>query len=124
MERKLREASFTLDDFLNQLQQVKKMGPLNQVLGLLPGVGRQLKDIEIDDKEIAHIEAIIRSMTTAERRDPRMLNGSRRARIARGSGTTTQQVNALVKQFNDMRRMMKQLSGLSPKQLRRMGLGR
>jgi signal recognition particle subunit SRP54 len=124
MERKLREASFTLDDFLNQLQQVKKMGPLNQVLGLLPGVGRQLKDLEIDEKEIAHVEAIIRSMTLAERRDPRVLNGSRRARIARGSGTTTQQVNALVKQFNDMRKMMKQLAGLNPKQLRRMGLGR
>jgi signal recognition particle subunit SRP54 len=124
MERKLREASFTLEDFLDQLQQVKKMGPLSQVLGMLPGVGRQLKDVEVDDREIARVEAIVRSMTPAERRDPKILNGSRRARIARGSGTTTQQVNALVKQFNDMRKMMKQLSGLNPKQLRRMGLGR
>jgi signal recognition particle subunit SRP54 len=124
MERKLREASFTLEDFLDQLQQVKKMGPLSQVLGMLPGIGRQLKDVEVDDREIARVEAIVRSMTPAERRDPKILNGSRRARIARGSGTTTQQVNALVKQFNDMRKMMKQLSGLNPKQLRRMGLGR
>jgi signal recognition particle subunit SRP54 len=124
MERKLREASFTLEDFLDQLQQVKKMGPLSQVLGMLPGVGRQLKDVEVDDREIARVEAIVRSMTPAERRDPKILNGSRRARIARGSGTTTQQVNALVKQFNEMRKMMKQLSGLNPKQLRRMGLGR
>jgi signal recognition particle subunit SRP54 len=124
MERKLREASFTLEDFLDQLQQVKKMGPLNQVLGMLPGIGRQLKDVDVDDREIARVEAIVRSMTPAERRDPKILNGSRRARIARGSGTTTQQVNALVKQFNDMRKMMKQLSGLNPKQLRRMGLGR
>jgi signal recognition particle subunit SRP54 len=124
MERKLREASFTLEDFLDQLQQVKKMGPLNQVLGMLPGLGRQLKDVDVDDREIARVEAIVRSMTPAERRDPKILNGSRRARIARGSGTTTQQVNALVKQFNEMRKMMKQLSGLNPKQLRRMGLGR
>jgi signal recognition particle subunit SRP54 len=124
MERKLREATFTLEDFLDQLQQVKKMGPLNQVLGMLPGLGKQLKGVEVDDREIARVEAIVQSMTPAERRDPRILNGSRRARIARGSGTTTQQVNALVKQFNDMRKMMKQLSGLNPKQLRRMGLGR
>src|SRR3712207_5380441 len=124
MERKLREASFTLEDFLDQLQQVKKLGPLNQVLGMLPGVGRQLKEVDVDDREIARVEAIIRSMTPAERRDPRILNGSRRRRIAKGSGTTTQQVNALVKQFGEMRKMMKQLSGMSPKQLRRMGLGR
>jgi signal recognition particle subunit SRP54 len=124
MERKLREASFTLEDFLSQLQQVKKMGPLSQVLGMLPGVGRQIKDIEVDDREIARVEAIVQSMTPAERRDPRILNGSRRRRIAKGSGTTTQQVNALVKQFSEMRKMMKQLSGMNPKQLRRMGLGR
>jgi signal recognition particle subunit SRP54 len=124
MEKKLREASFTLEDFLDQLQQVKKMGPLSQVLGMLPGVGRQLKDVEVDDREIARVEAIVRSMTPAERRDPKILNGSRRSRIAKGSGTTTQQVNALIKQFDQMRKMMKQLSGMSPKQMRRMGLGR
>ncbi|HKF00286.1 MAG TPA: signal recognition particle protein [Actinomycetes bacterium] len=124
MERKLREATFTLEDFLDQLQQVKKLGPLNQVLGMLPGVGRRLGDVDVDDRELARVEAIVRSMTPKERRDPRILNGSRRARIARGSGTTTQQVNALVKQFGEMRKMMKQLSGMNPRQLRRMGLFR
>jgi signal recognition particle subunit SRP54 len=124
MERKLRDATFTLEDFLDQLQQVKKLGPLNQVLGMLPGLGRRVGDLDVDDREIARVEAIVRSMTPQERRDPRILNGSRRARIARGSGTTTQQVNALVKQFGEMRRMLKQLSGMNPKQLRRMGMFR
>jgi signal recognition particle subunit SRP54 len=122
MERKLREASFTLEDFLDQLQQVKKMGPLSQVLGMLPGMSQQLKGVEVDDRDVARVEAIIRSMTPVERNNPRILNGSRRARIARGSGTTTQQVNALLKQFEEARRMMKQLSGMTPKKLRRMGL--
>jgi len=122
MERKLREASFTLEDFLDQLQQVKKMGPLSQVLGMLPGMSQQLKGVEVDDRDVARVEAIIRSMTPGERNNPKILNGSRRARIARGSGTTTQQVNALLKQFDEARRMMKQLSGMTPKKLRRMGL--
>jgi len=124
MERKLREASFTLEDFLDQLQQVKRMGPLSQVLGMLPGMSQQLKDVEVDDRDLARVEAIIRSMTPRERANPKILNGSRRARIARGSGTTTQQVNALVKQFDEARKMMKQLAGMSPKRLRKMGLGR
>jgi len=124
MERKLREASFTLDDFLDQLQQVKRMGPLSQVLGMLPGMSQQLKGVEVDDRDLARVEAIIRSMTPRERANPKILNGSRRARIARGSGTTTQQVNALVKQFDEARKMMKQLAGMSPKRLRKMGLGR
>src|SRR5512132_92659 len=122
MERKLREASFTLEDFLDQLQQVKKMGPLSQVLGMLPGMSQQLKGVEVDDRDVSSVEAIIRSMTPGERHNPKILNGSRRARIARGSGTTTQQVNALLKQFEEARRMMKQLSGMTPKKLRRMGL--
>jgi signal recognition particle subunit SRP54 len=122
MERKLREASFTLEDFLDQLQQVKKMGPLSQVLGMLPGMSQQLKGVEVDDRDVARVEAIIRSMTPGERTNPKVLNGSRRARIAKGSGTTTQQVNALLKQFEEARRMMKQLSGMTPKKLRRMGL--
>jgi signal recognition particle subunit SRP54 len=122
MERKLREASFTLEDFLDQLQQVKKMGPLSQVLGMLPGMSQQLKGVEVDDRDVARVEAIIRSMTPGERTNPKILNGSRRARIAKGSGTTTQQVNALLKQFEEARRMMKQLSGMTPKKLRRMGL--
>jgi signal recognition particle subunit SRP54 len=124
MERKLREASFTLEDFLQQLQQVKKLGPLNQVLGMLPGMSRELKDVEVDDRDVARMEAIIRSMTPAERVNPKILNGSRRARIARGSGTTTQQVNAVLKQFEEARRMMKQLAGMSPKRLRKLGLSR
>ncbi len=124
MERKLREASFTLEDFLQQLQQVKKMGPLNQVLGMLPGMSRDLKDIEVDDRDVARVEAIIRSMTPGERHNPKILNGSRRARIARGSGTTTQQVNSVVKQFDEARKMMKQLAGMNPKRLRKLGLSR
>jgi signal recognition particle subunit SRP54 len=122
MERKLRQASFTLEDFLDQLQQVKKMGPLSQVLGMLPGMSQQLRGAEVDDRDIARVEAIIQSMTPQERANPKILNGSRRARIARGSGTTTQQVNALVRQFDEARRMMKQLAGMNPKKLRRMGL--
>jgi signal recognition particle subunit SRP54 len=124
MERKLREASFTLEDFLDQLQQVKKMGPLNQIIGMLPGMGQQLRDVEVDDRDLARVEAIIRSMTPAERGNPKILNGSRRARIAKGSGTTTQQVNTVLKQFDEARRMMKQLAGMNPKRLRKMGLHR
>jgi signal recognition particle subunit SRP54 len=124
MERKLREASFTLEDFLQQLQQVKKMGPLNQVLGMLPGMSRDLKDLEVDDRDVARVEAIIRSMTPGERHNPKILNGSRRARIARGSGTTTQQVNSVIKQFDEARKMMKQLAGMNPKRLRKLGLSR
>ena len=100
------------------------MGPLNQILGMLPGMGRALKDVEVDDHDLARVEAIIRSMTPAERRNPKLLNGSRRARIARGSGTTTQQVNAVVKQFDEARRMMRQLAHMNPKRLRKMGMGR
>jgi signal recognition particle subunit SRP54 len=121
MERKLREASFTLEDFLQQLQQVKRMGPLNQVLGMLPGMSRDLKDIQVDDRDVARVEAIIRSMTPRERHNPKILNGSRRARIARGSGTTTQQVNSVIKQFDQARKMMKQLAGMNPKRLRNLG---
>jgi signal recognition particle subunit SRP54 len=124
MERKLREASFTLEDFLDQLQQVRKMGPLSQVLGMLPGMGRELQGVDVDERDVARVEAIIRSMTPAERNNPKLLNGSRRARIARGSGTTTQQVNAVLKQFDEARRMMKQLAGMTPKRLRKMGLHR
>src|ERR687887_860153 len=124
MERKLREASFTLEDFLDQLQQVKKMGPLSQVLGMLPGMSQQLRGVDVDDRNLARVEAIIQSMTPQERTNPKILNGSRRARIARGSGTTTQQVNALIRQFDEARKMMKQLAGMSPKKLRRMGLHR
>lgn len=117
LERKIRQQEFTLSDFLEQLQQVKSMGPLDQLMGLIPGLNKQLKGMkpEFDEKEIAKVEAIIRSMTPQERNDPSILNGSRKKRIARGSGTRVQDVNRLLKQFEESRRMMKQLTDMSTK---------
>jgi signal recognition particle subunit SRP54 len=111
MERKLREASFNLEDFLEQLQQVKKMGPLDQLLDMIPGVRGLAQQVpsEMTDKQFKHTEAIVLSMTPEERRNPRIIKGSRKKRIARGSGTTVQEVNALLSQFRQMQRMMKQL---------------
>jgi signal recognition particle subunit SRP54 len=114
---KLQKGEFTLEDFLEQMQQVKKMGPLQNLIGMLPGIPKELKKAEIDDSEIARIEAIIRSMTPQERREPQMINGSRRLRIANGSGMTTTEVNQLLKQFKDVQKMMKML-GKGPKGLR------
>ncbi|MBV8386687.1 MAG: signal recognition particle protein, partial [Acidimicrobiia bacterium] len=114
---KLSKGEFTLEDFLEQMQQVKKMGPLQNLIGMLPGVPKELKKAEIDDSEIARIEAIIRSMTPEERREPQMINGSRRLRIANGSGQTTTEVNQLLKQFKEVQKMMKML-GKGPKGLR------
>src|SRR5437763_1756477 len=104
---KLQEGAFTLEDFLEQMQQVKKMGPLSGIVGMLPGVPKELKNAQIDDREIARVEAIIRSMTPGERQDPDSINGSRRLRIANGSGSTTSEVNLLLKQFKEVQRMMK-----------------
>ncbi|WP_018702437.1 signal recognition particle protein [Anaeromusa acidaminophila] len=114
MERKLRKDDFTLEDFLDQLQQVKKLGPLDKIMEMLPGMNQLKKnqDIQIDEKEIAHVEAIIRSMTLAERRDPNLINGSRRKRIAAGSGTRVQDVNKLLKQFVEARKMMKRFKDM------------
>jgi len=106
---KLQSGSFTLEDFLDQMQQIKKMGPIQNLVGMLPGVPKEIKNAEIDDREIARVEAIIRSMTPAERRDPSMMNGSRRLRVANGSGMTTSDVNALLKQFKEMQKMMRLL---------------
>ena len=106
---RLMEGEFTLDDFLDQMQQLKKMGPLGNVLKLMPGMPKELKGAEIDDDDLKPIEAIIRSMTFEERRQPQIINGSRRTRIASGSGTTVGDVNRLVKQFNEMQKMMKKL---------------
>lgn len=103
---RLQEGKFTFEDFLEQLQQVKKMGPISGLLGMLPGVPKELKNASIDDREIGQVEAIIRSMTPAERDDPTIINGSRRERIAKGSGVTTSQVNLLLKQFKDVQKMM------------------
>ncbi|HEV3353179.1 MAG TPA: signal recognition particle protein [Acidimicrobiales bacterium] len=114
---KLQKGEFTLEDFLEQMQQVKKMGPLQNLIGMLPGIPKELKKAEIDDSEIARIEAIIRSMTPQERREPQLINGSRRLRIANGSGMTTTEVNQLLKQFKEVQKMMKML-GKGPKGLR------
>jgi signal recognition particle subunit SRP54 len=112
MERKLLSAELTLDDFLEQMQQMKKMGPLDQILGMLPGAGRMkgLKDTRVDEKDMDRVEAIIRSMTPEERAKPRIINGSRRKRIAAGSGTGISDVNRLLKQFDQTQRMLKQFA--------------
>ena len=113
LERKIRKQQFTLEDFLTQMKQVRKMGPLQNVLGMMPGMGKamkQIRQIDVDDRELDRLEAIILSMTPAERANPTLIDGSRRKRIARGSGTTVQAVNQLVKQFGQMRKMMAQLA--------------
>jgi len=111
MERKLRKADFTFEDFLSQMQALKKMGPLSQVLGMLPGMSKlPIGDAEVDD-QLPRVEAIIKSMTLEERNNPAVINGSRRARIARGSGTSVQEVNKLVKQFGEVRKLMKSMAG-------------
>ncbi len=110
LERKLRRNEFGLDDFLDQLKTIRKMGPLSNVLGMVPGLaGHQLSNMKVDERELDRIQAIILSMTDEERRRPELINGSRRLRIARGSGTTVQHVNRLVKQFGETRKMMRQL---------------
>jgi signal recognition particle subunit SRP54 len=114
MEKKLRKDEFTLDDFLSQMQQVKKLGSLENILGMIPGMGgikKQLEgqDIDLDGKEMRQIEAIIKSMTPKERADIGIINGSRRKRIAMGSGTKVQDVNKLLKQFGEMKKMMKKM---------------
>ncbi len=110
MEDKLRKAQFDFEDFLDQMQQLKKMGPLDSLLGMIPGVGRQLKGMSLDPKAQGRMEAMILSMTPAERRRPEIINGSRRLRIAKGSGNSIQDVNRLIKQFSAMQKMMKQFS--------------
>ena len=113
LEEKLRKAEFTLEDFLDQLQQVQKMGPIGQLVGMIPGMGGMAKEAQdaVDRGDLRRTEAIIRSMTPRERREPNVLTGSRRRRIATGSGTSLTDVNRLVKQFTEMQRMMKQLAG-------------
>ncbi len=108
---KLLEGQFTLDDFLEQMQQLKKMGPLQNLMGMLPGMPKELKDAEIDDREIARVEAIIKSMTPAERAAPEIIDGSRRTRIANGSGTNPNQVAQLIKQFKEVQSLMKRMGG-------------
>jgi len=118
MEKKLREQSFTLEDFLVQMRQLKKMGNLEQLLGMMPGVNAgALKNAQVDENQMAKIEAIILSMTREERAKPEIINGSRRRRIAQGSGTNVQEVNKLLNQFDQMKKMMKQFSGKGAKRL-------
>ncbi|SHF31800.1 signal recognition particle protein [Desulforamulus putei] len=116
LNKKIRQADFNLEDFLEQLQQVKKLGPLEQILSMIPGMSKltkQLKDQQLDGKELAQVEAIIYSMTPWERRHPEKIDGSRKKRIARGSGTRVQDVNQLLKQFEQTRKMMKQISNMT-----------
>jgi signal recognition particle subunit SRP54 len=110
LEEKLRKNKFDFDDFLKQIKLIKKMGSLSSLLGMIPGVGSQIRNAEIDDKALVKVEAIINSMTREEREKPKLLNGSRRKRIARGSGTSIQDVNRLLKQFGDMQKMMSNLN--------------
>ncbi|WP_276352531.1 signal recognition particle protein [Cohnella caldifontis] len=114
MERKMRTAEFTLEDFLEQMEQVRKMGPLDQLLDMMPGMGKlkSMPNFKVDEKQIARTEAIVKSMTRQEKLKPELINFSRRKRIAAGSGTTVADVNRLLRQFEDMKKMMKQFSGL------------
>ena len=111
---KLLEGKFTLDDFLDQLQQVRKMGPLQNLMGLMPGVPKELRNTEVDENQVSKVEAIIRSMTREERTEPNIIDGSRRLRIANGSGTQTADVSQLIKQFREMQKLMKRMPGFSP----------
>jgi signal recognition particle subunit SRP54 len=116
---KLLDGTFTLDDFLEQMQQIKKMGPLNSLVALMPGVPKELKDAEIDDRELARVEAIIRSMTTEERTSPEIIDGSRRSRIASGSGMQPGDVSNLIKQFKQMQKMLNNMGGMGTKALKK-----
>lgn len=115
LEQKLRENKFDFEDFLKQIKMIKKMGSLKSILGMIPGLGNQIKNADIDDKQLVRVEAIIQSMTREERKSPKILNGNRRKRIARGSGTSIQDVNRLIKQFTEMQKMMKMLNNASGK---------
>ncbi|MCT4687395.1 signal recognition particle protein [Vallitalea sp.] len=112
MERKFRKAEFTFDDFLEQMQQVKKLGSIGDIMSMIPGMNKQMKDVEIDDKELSKVESMIYSMTLEERANPALINPSRKRRIANGSGNHIQDVNRFIKQFEQSKKMMKQFSGM------------
>lgn len=120
LQKKIAQNKFDFEDFLNQIQQIKKMGNFKELASMIPGVGKALKNIDIDDNAFKSVEAIIRSMTPTERKQPQILDGSRRKRIAAGSGTTIQEVNRLMKQFDDMRKMMKMMNSGAGKNMARM----
>jgi len=115
LEEKLRKNKFDFQDFLDQLQQIKKMGSLKDLLAMIPGLGAQMKNIDIDEKQFKKIEAMIQSMTPYERENPEVIDGRRRIRIAKGSGTTQGDVNGLIKQFHDMQKMMKNMGKMGGK---------
>lgn len=120
LQKKIAKNQFNFDDFLSQIQQIKKMGNVKDLMGMIPGMGKALKNVDIDDDAFKGIEAIIHSMTPAERSDPSIMNGSRRKRISDGSGTTVQEVNQLIKQFNETRKMMKSMTGGGGKNMMKM----
>ena len=123
LERKIRESTFTLDDYLDQFAQLKNMGSLDQLMGMMPGMKPgAMKDAKVDEKALARMEAIIKSMTPYEREKPEILGASRKKRIAAGSGTTVEEVNKLLRQFDQTRKLMKQFS--NPKQMARFGRGK
>ncbi len=115
LEKRFRENKFDFDDFLKQIKMIKKMGSLKSLLGMVPGVSSAIKNADVDDKQLVRVESIIQSMTNKERISPKILNGSRRKRIARGSGNSVQDVNRLIKQFEQMQQMMKMMSKNSGK---------
>lgn len=117
LEQKMRTATFTLDDFLDQLGQVRKLGPLDEILKMMPGANKikGLNNVQVDEKQIAHVEAIIQSMTKAEKIQPEIINGNRKKRIAKGSGRSVTEINRLLKQFEDMKKMMKQMTSMQQK---------
>ena len=111
LQKKIQKNKFDFDDFLKQIEQIKKMGNLKDLAAMIPGVGKALRDVDIDDNAFKSLEAMIHSMTPKERQNPELLNTSRRMRIAKGSGTSIQEVNRFIKQFDQMRKMMKMMSG-------------
>ena len=114
ISKKIAKNQFGFDDFLTQIEQIKKMGNVKDLMGMIPGMSSKIKDIDIDNDSFRHIEAMIKSMTLEERKNPDLLNGVRKKRIAMGSGTSVQEVNQLLKQFNQMRKMMKMMKKTGP----------
>lgn len=123
LQKKIAKNQFGFDDFLSQIQQIKKMGNIKDLMGMIPGMGKALKDVDIDDDAFKHIEAMINSMTPAERQKPQLINASRKKRISKGSGTSIQEVNQLLKQFNQMGKMMKMMQGNGGKKMMQMMKG-
>ena len=117
VQKKIATNKFDFDDFLGQIKQIKKMGNMKDLMGMIPGMGKMMKNIDIDDDAFKGVEAIIYSMTPAERAEPKLINGSRRQRIAKGSGKSVQDVNQLLKQFADMSKMMKMMQGGGAKKM-------